>query len=175
VCLQNGAENERVALRRFADVYGAVVMAPTAHVEPGVVQAYGSALTGVIDIGRYSSGVDERCRRVFGALSESRFSSEPRPEIMRHKYAKLIANLANVVQAVCGPDDEAADKLAELAREEGRGVLRAAGIAFDVPEVADVGGRWERWEWGRSTVRDGRRDRRGRASCGARAASKPIS
>ena len=35
VCLQNGVENERVALRRFENVYGAVVMVPAAHLEPG--------------------------------------------------------------------------------------------------------------------------------------------
>ena len=39
VCMQNGVENERIAARRFANVYGAVVMAPTAYLEPGVVQA----------------------------------------------------------------------------------------------------------------------------------------
>ena len=46
VCLQNGVENERVATRRFAGVYGAVVMAPTAYLEPGVVQAYGTRSPG---------------------------------------------------------------------------------------------------------------------------------
>src|SRR5262245_43353992 len=30
-CVQNGVENERRALRWFANVYGVVVMAPTAH------------------------------------------------------------------------------------------------------------------------------------------------
>ena len=42
VCLQNGVENERLALRLFESVYGAVVMLPAAHLDPGVVQAYGA-------------------------------------------------------------------------------------------------------------------------------------
>lgn len=145
VCLQNGVENERVALRIFSDVYGAVVMAPTAHLEPGVVQAYGAALTGEIDIGRYPHGVDERCRALCQVLQAARFASEPSADIMRLKHAKLIANLANAVQAICGEDPGAA-ALIERTREEGRAVLDAAGIDFGDRHVADLRGRWESWE-----------------------------
>jgi len=147
VCLQNGVENERVALRIFSDVYGAVVMAPTAHLDPGVVQAYGAAVTGQIDIGRYPSGVDDRCSALCDALQAARFASEPRSDIMRLKHAKLIANLANVVQAICG-EDPGAQALIERAREEGRSVLRAAGIEFDDEHVSDLRGRWESWQVG---------------------------
>ncbi len=147
VCLQNGVANERAALRRFPHVYGAVVMAPTAHLEPGVVQAFGAALTGAIDVGRYPSGVDERCRELCDALRAARFSSQPRADIMRLKYAKLIANLANAVQAICGAEADGGE-LVERAREEGRAVLRAAGIEFAADHVSDVRGRWERWEVG---------------------------
>jgi 2-dehydropantoate 2-reductase len=144
VCMQNGVENERLALRTFGNVYGAVVMAPTAHLEPGVVQAYGASLTGIIDVGRYPSGVDERCRVLAAALSASRFSSQPRPDIMRFKYAKLIANLANAVEATCEPG-AAAEELVKRAREEGRGVLHAAGIDSVAADVDDVQARWRRF------------------------------
>ncbi len=147
VCFLNGVENERVALRRFSRVYGAVVMAPTAHLEPGVVQAYGASLTGQIDVGRYPTGVDDRCRAVCDALAGARFSSEPRDDIMRFKYAKLIANLANAVQAICGAEADAVELIGR-AREEGRAVLRAAGIEFVAEDVADLRGRWERWQVG---------------------------
>src|ERR1700722_7728472 len=80
VCLQNGVENERLALRCFAHVYGAVVMVPSAHLEPGLVQAYGAALTGTIDIGRYPSGTDERCEAIAGALDGAGFRSRARPD-----------------------------------------------------------------------------------------------
>ncbi len=143
VCLQNGVVNERLALRLFADVYGAVVMVPAAHLEPGIVQAYGTALTGVIDIGRYPTGVDERCRECCEALGTARFSSAPRPDVMRLKYAKLIANLANAVGAICGADSDR-EGLVERARAEGREVLRAAGIEFAAAEVDDVTARWQR-------------------------------
>ncbi len=144
VCMQNGVENERQALRALRNVYGAVVMAPTAHLEPGVVQAYGASLTGIIDVGRYPGGVDERCRVLTDALSASRFSSQPRPDIMRFKYAKLIGNLANAVEATCEPG-AAAEELVERAREEGRAVLHAAGIDFVAAEVDDVAARWRRF------------------------------
>ncbi|HEY1590235.1 MAG TPA: 2-dehydropantoate 2-reductase [Solirubrobacteraceae bacterium] len=82
VCLQNGVENERLALRIFSDVYGAVVMAPTAHLEPGAVEAYGAALTGQIDIGRYPSGVDDRCRTLCEAR---RPASRRRLDVAEHR------------------------------------------------------------------------------------------
>ncbi len=143
VCLQNGVENERIALRLMAAVYGAVVMAPTAHLEPGVVQAYGSRAIGVIDLGRYPSGLDPLCEEVASALEESGISSRARADIVRFKYAKLINNLLNAIDAICehGPASEA---LTQRAQEEGRAVLSAAGIEFVAEEVNDVIGRWRR-------------------------------
>ena len=38
------------------EVYGAVVMLPAAHLEPGTVEAYGAETTGHIDVGRYPDG-----------------------------------------------------------------------------------------------------------------------
>jgi 2-dehydropantoate 2-reductase len=143
VCVQNAVENERVALRLFTDVYGAVVMAPTGHLEPGIVQAYGTRGVGVIDIGRYPAGVDEVCEQVAGALEASDFSSKARPDIMRFKYAKLLANLGNAVDAICEPGDAASEAMS-LAKEEGRAALTAAGIEFVAEEVNDVQARWQR-------------------------------
>jgi 2-dehydropantoate 2-reductase len=144
VCVQNGVENERLALRWFADVYGAVVMVPAAHLEPGIVQAYGASLTGMIDLGRYPSGADERCAVVAAALAGSRFCSEVREDIMRAKYAKLLMNLGNAVDALCEPG-EALERVEDAAREEGRAALGAAGIEFVDEQVSDVQGRWARW------------------------------
>ena len=143
VCLQNGVENERVALRLFPSVYGAVVMSPTAHLEPGIVQAYGTKGTGVIDVGRYPSGLDALCEEIAEALGASDFSSVARPDIMRFKYAKLLNNVGNAVDAICEPGPDA-DELYKLAREEGRAVLGAAEIEFVAEDVNDVEARWAR-------------------------------
>jgi 2-dehydropantoate 2-reductase len=143
LCLQNGVENERIALRLLPHVYGGVVMAPTAHLEPGVVQAYGTRGIGVIDVGRYPAGVDRLCEEVASALTDAGISSRPRPDIMRFKYAKLINNLLNAVDAIVEPGPQG-DELTRLAQDEGRAALTAAGIEFVAEEVNDVIGRWRR-------------------------------
>jgi 2-dehydropantoate 2-reductase len=148
VCLQNGVENERVAARLFSEVYAAVVMSPTTHLEPGVVQAYAATVTGAIDIGRYPSGIDGVCQTVCSNLRRARFESDPRSDIMRYKHAKVLTNLGNAAQAVCGLDDDT-DELSARALAEGRAVLQAAGIPYDAEYVADLAGRWERWQVGK--------------------------
>jgi 2-dehydropantoate 2-reductase len=129
VCVQNGVENERIALRRFANVYGICVMLPAEHLEPGVVAASSAPVSGLLDIGRYPSGVDVLAAAIAAALGRSTFESVPRPDVMRWKYRKLIMNLANSVEALCAPGDDATE-LGRLARREGSAVLRAAGIDF---------------------------------------------
>jgi len=129
ICLQNGVANEPAALRRFANVYGVDVMCPAAHLEPGVVVAESSPVTGLLDMGRYPQGLDATAEAVAAALSQSTMESVPRPDIMRWKYTKLISNLINAVDALCGPDGRSS-RLAQMARQEGRAVLEAAGIAF---------------------------------------------
>ncbi len=143
VCVQNAVENERLALRAFPRVYGAVVMLPAAHMEPGLVEAYGSSMTGIVDIGRYPEGRDELCDELCAALSGSNLFSSPRADVMRFKYAKLLLNLGNAVGALCG-SGERSDELTKLARAEGRAALTAAGIEYEAGEVDDLQGRWER-------------------------------
>ncbi|HUR48854.1 MAG TPA: 2-dehydropantoate 2-reductase [Acidimicrobiales bacterium] len=136
VCLQNGVANERAALRIFPDIYGICVMCPTTHLEPGVVQANSSPISGLLDIGRFPEGIDDTSEKIAAALQASTFVSEPRPDIMRWKYAKLLMNLGNAVQALCEWDDEAKE-LAAFARAEGEACLRAAGIQF-TPREEDL-------------------------------------
>jgi 2-dehydropantoate 2-reductase len=128
-CAQNGVENERAAARFFANVYGICVMCPTSYLEPGVVQAYSAPISGILDTGRYPDGVDDVATAITRALSASTFVSEPRPDIMRWKYGKLLMNLGNGVDALCGPGARGTD-LYRILREEGVSALRAAGIAF---------------------------------------------
>jgi 2-dehydropantoate 2-reductase len=127
VCLQNGVANEVAALRRFANVHGVTVMAPTWHAEPGVVQAYAPNAMAMLDIGRWPHGTDAVTDAVAAAFVASGFESIARPDIARWKYTKLLLNLGNPVDALCRRDD-AAGRLVELARAEGEEVLAAAGI-----------------------------------------------
>ncbi|HEX3833974.1 MAG TPA: 2-dehydropantoate 2-reductase [Solirubrobacteraceae bacterium] len=141
VCMQNGVENERLALRRFRSVYGAVIMAPTAHLRPGAVEAYGALASGMIDLGRYPEGSDEVAEQVAAALSESQFRSRVWPDVMRLKYAKLILNLSNAVNALVAADDRR-DELVARVIDEGRAALDAAGIEHRDDGVDDLAGRW---------------------------------
>jgi 2-dehydropantoate 2-reductase len=128
VCLQNGVENERAALRVFPNVYGICVMLPATHLVPGAVRAHSAPVTGILDIGRYPSGTDSTAVAVAEALRASTFVSEPRADIMRWKYSKLLMNLANAVEALCGRP--VAGPLTDRVRDEGEAALRAAGIDF---------------------------------------------
>jgi 2-dehydropantoate 2-reductase len=127
VCAQNGVRNEETALRRFADVYGICVMAPTAHSVAGLVEAYSSPVAGILDIGRYPSGSDEVCEAIAADLSASTFVSEPRHDIMRWKYRKLISNLYNALEALLG-HGQWPEELTSAVGREGEEVIAASGI-----------------------------------------------
>jgi 2-dehydropantoate 2-reductase len=135
VCLQNGVENERAALRLFARVYAVCVMLPGVHLRPGVVQAFSSPVTGMLDIGCYPAGVDDLAAELAAAFSAATLPSEARPDVMRWKYTKLLMNLGNAIEALCGPAAWETDVYARV-RAEGEAVLRAAGIDF-VSEAED--------------------------------------
>ena len=129
ICVQNGVQNERAALRRFAVVYGCCVMFPTTFLEPGLVQAHSAPVTGILDVGCYPAGADDTAQEVATAFAGATFSTEPVVDIMRWKYGKLLMNLGNAVEAVCGPAARAGE-IGRRARDEGTAALTAAGIAF---------------------------------------------
>lgn len=129
VCIQNGVENERLALRLFSHVYGVSVMCPCAFLEPGVVQAFSAPVTGILDLGRYPAGVDDTAIEIAASLETATFVSAGRTDIMRWKYGKLIRNLRNAIEAACGSD--ARDGvIREMVTNEAEEVLAAAGIEY---------------------------------------------
>jgi 2-dehydropantoate 2-reductase len=132
VCAQNGVANERAALRRFENTLGMWVICPATHLAPGVVEADSFPCPGVMDVGRFPDGVDARTEEVAAALRAATFDSLAVPDVMRWKYAKLLSNLGNAVEAICGPE-AGGGELAEVVRREGEAVLGAAGIAHASP------------------------------------------
>ncbi|MHB1486300.1 MAG: ketopantoate reductase family protein [Acidimicrobiales bacterium] len=129
ICLQNGIANEPAALRFFANVYGVSVACPTSHLEPGVVRAWSTPVTGLLDIGRYPSGYDELAEAVAGDLSSATFSSKAIGDIRRWKHRKLLTNLGNAIEAICGPPARQGS-LAEVVTREGKAVLDTAGLEY---------------------------------------------
>ncbi|TXS48409.1 ketopantoate reductase family protein [Streptomyces sp. uw30] len=130
-CAQNGVEGKRLALRLFRRVHGVCVWLPSTYVEPGVVSAAGSPLTGILHLGRHPHGTDETTRLVAADLEKSHFEAPVVADIARWQYAKLLSNLGNALEAVTGPvDSEEAAALLRQVRAEGVAVLDAAGIAY---------------------------------------------
>ena len=150
VCAQNGVASERFALRRFRHVYGMCVWLPATHLEPGTVEAQGTPLAGLLYLGRYPVGTDSTIERIAGDLAKSRFLAPVSTDVMRWKYGKLLDNLGNAIEALCGRGaagfgaGPAAGDGAELRRRtraEGVAVLAAAGLAHaDREEMAAVRG-----------------------------------
>ena len=165
VCAQNGVASERFALRRFRRVYAMYVWLPATHLEPGVVQAQGAPLAGVLGVGRYPSGADATAERISADLAASRLLAPLAADVMRWKYGKLLDNLNNAIEALCGraatgfagvPGDDNAADLYRRTRAEGIAALAAAGIAFAAPgELAAVRGDRVRIEQAAGAARTG--------------------
>jgi 2-dehydropantoate 2-reductase len=130
-CLQNGVENERIALRSFTRVYGVCVMCPATHLEPGVVQQNSVPIPGMLDIGPYparspAADTDTTMEQIAAGFRAGGFESIERPDIMRWKYRKLLLNLGNAASAVITGDG--LGDISRRARAEGEACFTAAGI-----------------------------------------------
>lgn len=133
ICAQNGVANESVALRRFRRVYGMCVWLPATHLEPGRVEAQGTPMAGLLPVGRFPQGKDDFTERISAVLSSARFLAPVSADVMRWKYGKLLGNLDNAAEALCGRSartSEDARELRERVRVEALDVFGAAGIRF---------------------------------------------
>jgi 2-dehydropantoate 2-reductase len=132
VCCQNGVDNERMAARRFSRVYGMVVWMPTTYLEPGVVLHQAAPVGGILDAGCYPHGIDPLITQVTADISAAGFSARPDSDILQWKYTKLLSNLRNALQAICGLDG-AGGEVARATRQEALACYQAASIKW-VPE-----------------------------------------
>jgi 2-dehydropantoate 2-reductase len=133
VCLQNGIANEPAVLRLFPHVYAVSVACPTSYLEPGVVRAWSTPVTGLLDIGCYPSGIDQVSEDVAADFRAATFSSYTVEAIFRWKNRKLLTNLGNAIEAVCGPQ-ERLGPLGDMVLAEGEAVLSAAGLQVATAE-----------------------------------------
>jgi len=127
VCMQNGVENERRVLRHFPRTFGMCVMCPASQLHPGVVQVHSAPASGLLDLGCFPNGLDPQAQAIADAIDATAFESVARPDIMRWKYRKLLMNLPNAVEALCGPGARFSP-LAKEVQREGKEALAAAGI-----------------------------------------------
>ena len=133
-CVQNGIENERLALRSFPNVHAVNVMMPAEYMADDEAVAFGDPNLGVYDLGRYPSGTDAADAALAAALTSAGVAGFATADTMVAKRGKLLLNLGNVVEAALGRDAAAPDVYDAL-RDEGRAVFRTAGL--DWREASD--------------------------------------
>ncbi|WP_322768656.1 rhodanese-like domain-containing protein [Frankia sp. Cr1] len=130
--LQNGLENARTALRRFAMVVDAVVLIPSSHLRAGEVVSPGAPIAGACYLGRAPRGSDPAVERIAAQLRRGSFAVQVVSDIDRWKAGKLLANLAYNLDALYAPG-ELRDAAAAALVDEARAAFAAAGIeAVDV-------------------------------------------
>ncbi len=127
-CATNGVEAERIALRLARDVYAMSLLLPATFTTPGIIQLWSSPVPGVIDLGRYPDGPGDHGHAIAGELAAAGFDCEVRSYVMKWKRGKLISNLANGAEALCGPAARQSE-LAARARAEARACYEAAGLS----------------------------------------------
>lgn len=133
-CAQNGVANEDAVLRYFARVYGVCVNIPATHLEPGVVEAPATPVSGILQLGRYPSGADDLASAVAADLCHSGFRADVRADVVAWKRAKLLSNLANALQVLCvggfewrAGNKDATGTVVSRMREEAMSCFAAAG------------------------------------------------
>jgi 2-dehydropantoate 2-reductase len=129
ILAQNAVANERMARRRFDRVYAMLVFMPAQFLEAGTIALHATPTRGALHAGVYPRGLDGLIDGVCRDLRGAGFESDPDPAVMRLKYGKLLTNLGNAVQALCGIEVDLGALTKEL-RDEGMRCLEAAGIEF---------------------------------------------
>ena len=127
VLLQNGLENSRSALRRFATVLDAVVLIGSSHLTPGEVISPSAPTIGALYLGRAPGGEHEVARRVAADLTGAGFAVQVVKDIERWKAGKLVGNIGYNLDALYQPGP-LRDRASAALRAEAQRVLVAAGI-----------------------------------------------
>jgi 2-dehydropantoate 2-reductase len=127
MCAQNGVANERIVSQHFANTYGVCVMSPASYLEPGRIEVFATPTIGVLDLGRWPTGVDETATVVSQQLSDSGFTSMATTEIETLKWGKLLSNILNALE-VLGGRSAMSDELADRVHDEAVLCLTAHGV-----------------------------------------------
>ncbi len=128
VCAQNGVANEPATARTTDRVGSAMIWTPAVYLSPGVIECYATPSPALWILGAWPTGETSCIDRLGADLDAAGLATSVVPDVSRYKYAKLLDNLGNAVDALCTPG-EWGDVLAAL-RAEGEACLRAAGIEW---------------------------------------------
>ncbi|WP_320188679.1 ketopantoate reductase family protein [Agrobacterium rosae] len=137
VTFQNGLSTESVALRTFANVYGASILTPARFTETGTVVVGGVPQPGIVTLGRFPKGHDKDSQQIAADLTSAGYLAEATGDISRWKAAKLLHNVRNVLELFDGPEP-LRETLSTAIVEEARLVLSAAGYSFAAPSERTI-------------------------------------
>lgn len=130
----NGCASERIALRFFNRVFGVCIWMPAVHLSPGEVIARTSPISGTFLIGRVGACPTAEDHRLLSSLrldwQHAGLQVHLPDDVSRWKYAKLLSNLGNAVQALLGPAEQRIARIDAALRHEAEFVFRAAEIDF---------------------------------------------
>jgi 2-dehydropantoate 2-reductase len=137
VCGTNGVEHERMALRRFANVYGMVIQLPSTFEKPGEVTALCSPTNAIVDVGRYPRGHDDTAQQISDVFTKApNVLCDPDADVMVKKSGKILLNLGNTAEAAVGISGRGQPVVA-AAQAEAKRVYEAANIAWEVADPED--------------------------------------
>ncbi|MEO6957313.1 MAG: 2-dehydropantoate 2-reductase N-terminal domain-containing protein [Antricoccus sp.] len=131
----NGVASEQLALRWFARVYGICVWMPATFLEPGDVTVRTSETYALLHTSRVPAALTDDDDRALLAEVRTDWARAgvdvPLPaDVMPWKYRKLLANLANSVNALID-DIEGVSDLIDQARTEAIEAYTTAGIVMN--------------------------------------------
>ncbi len=126
-CLTNGLETERIAARYFQEVIGVCVMSPAEYLEAGVVRQYAAPVRGILEVGRFPHGATAFDPPLVEAFESAGYASARSDDVMAWKRQKLLMNLGNIVEAMCGREARGSNLVAR-ARTEGIVAMEVAGL-----------------------------------------------
>ena len=128
-CLQNGVRNEEFAAQCFPKVYGVEVRIGAVFLDNDEVVCRRDP-PGWLIMGCYPAGTDDLVEAVAANLRTAGFFVLVTPDVMPHKWAKLLRNLANAIGAITDARGDDVARIAEAARQEAQEILAQAGIRW---------------------------------------------
>ena len=128
-CLQNGVRNEEFAAQYFPKVYGVEVRIGAVFLDNDEVVCRRDP-PGWLMMGCYPTGTDDLVEAVAANLRTAGFFVLVTPDVMPHKWAKLLLNLANAIGAITDARGDDVARIAEAARQEAQEILAQAGIRW---------------------------------------------
>jgi thiosulfate/3-mercaptopyruvate sulfurtransferase len=137
VLLQNGIDNARAALRRFATVIDAVVLSPSSFVTAGEVVSPAQPQVGALYLGYAGGGQPGPARTtaldsIATDLRNGGYLVQVVDEVAEWKAGKLLGNLAYNLDALFAPSP-LRTAAGQALRAEAEAVFDAAGIAVRDP------------------------------------------